>query len=189
MRNAKEDPSKASSKERPLQRRGKHPENKEGALRKTEEEEADLDNQRKLRVCTPTNSSANLALSELTHSEGNICLAAKGRAIREASYRLSVLNMLLVCLPFSSIFGLVEILCFDHDISQITKRTSEWNKPIPARRLPNGECCEGYLPFSEGALIRWQRLQFELQYQVLLAQSTLPVSSSIGSIHSSSSQP
>lgn len=65
----------------------------QGALRKTEEEEADLDNQRKLRVCTPTNSSANLALSELTHSEDNICLAAKGRAIREASYRLLVLNI------------------------------------------------------------------------------------------------
>lgn len=51
--------------------------------------------------------------------------------------------------------------------------TSEWNKPKPARRLPNGECCEGYLPFSSGA------------HKVATAIVVVAVSSSIGSIHSS----
>lgn len=69
---------------------------RKGTTTPTEATEADCYNQRQLRVRTPF---ANLALPELTHSEGHICLAAKGRQTRTDSYWLSALNMPLVCLP------------------------------------------------------------------------------------------
>lgn len=45
--------------------------------------------------------------------------------------------------------------------------TSEQNKPIPARRLPNGECSEGHLPSREGAyVIRGRGLQWQQRYPI-----------------------